>query len=83
MISFARKIDALGGAAMSSSASDRLFNEGHSYAITAAIEIAEDADAMIDELIEMIEDVLTGGRVLQAWVTDAETLLRRIRSRQS
>lgn len=60
MTTIARKIDALGGVASSSSLNDRIHNQAWNSALEAAEPIAELADAQIDELIEMVESVLNG-----------------------
>lgn len=60
MSTIQRKIDALGGAAYSGSVYDQAHNDGFCAALDAAQPIAELADAQIDELIEMVEDMLNG-----------------------
>ncbi len=79
MISYAREINALGGCAASNDHDAVVHTSGYNEAIGHATEIAEFADATIEELVETIEDILTGGYNLKAWVTDASTLLMRIR----
>jgi hypothetical protein len=83
MISYARKIDALGGGAHEDDHDALVHTSGYNEAIGHATEIAEDADAMIAELYETINDLLQPGgyTTLKAWANDAETLLTRIRGR--
>ncbi|MGI4744923.1 MAG: hypothetical protein ACRYGI_11510 [Janthinobacterium lividum] len=72
---FARQIDALGGYGDDHSAS---YNEGYTAALTAADPIAQDADACINELVEVI-DALLKGAPLAAWAAEATVLVRRVR----
>lgn len=56
---------------------------GYSEGIEACLEIAEDADAMVDELVEAIEDALRGNYLdLGRWCADAKTLVERIKFRR-
>ena len=69
-----RQIDALGG----NDAPD-----GYSDALTDCLPIAADADALVEELIEVIEDVLYGRQTLIRWAEDAETMLARLKHRRA
>jgi hypothetical protein len=55
---------------------------GYCEAIDECLDIAEDADAIIQELAETIDDMLTGPHRLKAWAEDAELLLSRLRQRK-
>jgi hypothetical protein len=54
MSNIQRQIDALGGAVSND------WSKGYTAALEAAQPIAELADAQIEELIEMVEDMLNG-----------------------
>ena len=69
-----RQIDALGG-------SDT--PDGYSDALAAALPIAADADALVEELIEVIEDVLYGRQTLSRWAADVEAMLARLKHRRA
>jgi len=84
MMTYERRIDALGGTAASVSAYDMAYNDGHSDALEAAIAIGQDADTMIAELMEALDDILLSRRSsLSTWVKETELLLSRIRARQA
>jgi hypothetical protein len=55
---------------------------GYCEAIDACLEIAEEADEIIKELAETIDDMLTGPQRLKQWVEGAETLLARLKQRE-
>lgn len=92
MPTVAREIDALGGT-FDGYADDRGgqyepayidgYNAGHLNALEAADPIAEFADALIEELLECIDDALTGAYPLNRWCTNAATLISRARSRRA
>lgn len=69
-----RQIDALGG-------SDD--PDGYSDALADCLPIAADADALVEELIEVIEDFLYGRQALIRWAADAEAMLARLKHRRS
>lgn len=73
-----RQIDALGGAHTSSE-----YGDGYSDALTDCLPIAADADALVEELIEVIEDVLYGRQTLSRWAHDAEAMLARLKHRRA
>lgn len=67
-----RQIDALGGA------------DSHPEfvaALDAAAPIAAEADALVEELMEWIEDILTGVP-LATWATEAQIMLARLKHRR-
>lgn len=80
-LTYARRIEALGGTQEGSGEYNAGYHDGYSRAIEAAIEIGADADEMIDEMIETIEDILNGHRTLIQWAEAATLLLSRIKSR--
>ena len=73
-----RQIDALGG-----SHTDERYGDGYDDALAAALPIAADADALVEELIEVIEDVLYGRQTLNRWSADAEAMLARLKHRRA
>ena len=73
-----RQIDALGGAHTSPE-----YGDGYSDALTDCLPIAADADALVEELIEVIEDVLYGRQTLSRWAADAEAMLARLKHRRA
>lgn len=77
MSSYARKIDALGGAPNGPSDYDVAYHDGHTAALEAAMEIAADADSTIAELLEVLEALTdpTGRRALRDLIDDAEALM--------
>jgi hypothetical protein len=76
---YERRIDALGG--RDDDKSDD-WNEGYDEALRLSTEIGEDADTMIAELIETIDEALRGHFLsLRRWAEDAEVLLARIKGR--
>lgn len=79
---YERKIDALGGIDTDKTED---WNDGYSAALTEAIEIGADADAMIDELMETIEAILRprSEETLIRWAAAADLLLTRIRGRRA
>lgn len=80
MTPFARKIDALGGVPASDDYDAVVHTSGYNEAIGHATPIAEDADALIEELVETLSQLLYGHvHSLSEWTRDAETLLRRVR----
>ena len=79
MATFERQIDALDGAVDQSHDSE--YNAGWNGALELATPIAADADQVISELVEAIEDMLNGNRTLKRWAEDAETLVRRVKGR--
>jgi hypothetical protein len=78
MATIARQIDALGGAAVGD------WSKGYTAALEAAEPIAEIADAQIAELIEIIEDALTGNfGDLAKWATDARRTVNGIKAERA
>lgn len=78
---YERRIDALGGIE-SADGKPRDWVEGYNDAVTDAAEIGADADQMIAELIEIIDEALAGKFLsLRRWAEDAELLLTRIKGR--
>ena len=59
-----------------------LLTGGYNDALRAAMPIAADADALVEELIEWIEDVLYGRQGLTKWAADAEAMLARLKHRR-
>lgn len=57
-------------------AADRLDRDDYNLALTAALDIAENADALIEELLECVANALSGGVGLEHWVKDARTLVQ-------
>lgn len=78
MATYARRIDALGG---TDSEQSEDWNEGYHAALSSADPIAEEADDVIGELVELIDDILNGYRKLGDWASIAETTISRIKSR--
>lgn len=78
MATYARTIDALGG---EDDEKGESWNEGYHFALSEAVDIAEEADDVIAELIELIDDILGGYRRLGDWAAVAETTIGRIKSR--
>lgn len=84
MATITRKIDALGGAASSSEPLHLAFNHGWNSVLELAKPIAELADAQIAELIEIIEDALTGNfGDLAKWATDARRTVNGIKAERA
>lgn len=91
MPTVAREIDALGGT-FDGYSDDRGsqfspgyvsgYNAGHTAALDAANEYAENADALIEELMECVTDILDGRRLLEQWTSEARTLVRRAKTRR-
>ena len=79
---FENRIDALGGV-VSADGKSTDWVEGYNEAVIDASVIASDADDMIAELIDTLDDVLRGDGLhsLRRWAEDAEALLARIRGR--
>ena len=77
MPTVAREIDALGGAGAGS------WHDGYHEALTSAETIAENADALIEELLETIDDILVGNTTLAVWVKQAQLVLTRARHRRA
>lgn len=73
-----RQIDALGG-----SHSDPVYGDGYNDALTAALGVARDADALVEELIEWLEDALTGGVPLEKWAREATAMITRLKHRRA
>lgn len=73
-----RQIDALGG-----THSDPVYGDGYDDALRVAGQIAADADALVEELIETIEDVLYGRQTLSRWAADAESMIDRVKRRRA
>ncbi len=65
MPTIAREIDALGGAPASDDHDAVVWNSGYDRALELAEPIAENADALVEELLELIEDMLNGNRRLE------------------
>ena len=80
MATVERQIDALGG---SHPPAEAEFGRGYDRALELAIPIAADADALIDELLECITDVLDGRQTLERWTTEARTLVIRATHRRA
>lgn len=78
MATYERRIDALGG----TYAGPGTYADGHSDALTAACEIAQEADDVITELVECIDDLLSGGYPLAQWAGYAEKLTAGIKHRR-
>lgn len=72
-----RQIDALGGAHTSSE-----YGDGYSDALTDCLPIAADADALVEELIEVIEDILDGAP-LAKWASGAGSMIERLKHRRA
>lgn len=83
MATYERQIDTLGGAGNEDTEYNAGYHDGYSRAIDAATLIGADADALVDELVECIKDVLGGREGLIRWATDAELLVRRVREREA
>lgn len=92
MPTVAREIDALGGT-FDGYADDRGgqyapayidgYNAGHLNALDAAEPIAENADALIEELIELVEDMLDGNRKLETWAIQARQTITNVKHRRA
>lgn len=78
MATYYLRIDALGGKDNQQSED---WNEGYGAALSDACDIAEEADDVIGELVELIDDILNGYRKLGDWAAVAETTIGRIKSR--
>lgn len=82
---YERKIDALGGvesARGTEGAKSADWIEGYNEAVADASAIGSDADEMIAELTEAIDDVLLCRHLsLRKWAEEAELLMQRIRAR--
>ncbi|HEX8555237.1 MAG TPA: hypothetical protein VF695_11065 [Sphingomonas sp.] len=74
-----RQIDALGG---THSPDEAEYGRGYDAALDLALPIAADADALVDELLEVITDVLDGRVPLDRWATDARLLVQRVTHRR-
>lgn len=60
------------------------YNSGHNSALEAADEIAQNADALIEELLELLDEVLLGtAGSLAAWVVQAQLVCNRARHRRA
>lgn len=73
-----RQIDALGG-----SHDDPRYGEGYDEALDAALLIAQDADALVEELIERIEDILNGSMPLARWAKEAQVMIDHLKHRRA
>lgn len=82
MPTVAREIDALGGVAASDDHDAVVWTSGYNRALEDAEPIAENADALIEELMECVNDMLDGNRTLKRWTEEATTLVVRARSRR-
>lgn len=78
-----REIDALGGAQEGSGEYNGGYHDGYSAALTDAMEVAANADALVEELLECIDDVLRGSIGLERWASQARTLHQRASSRRA
>lgn len=77
MPTVAREIDALGGSG------EGAYHAGFIAALDAADPIAEAADALIEDLLEAMELVLTGGEPLHRWADRAYILVHSARERRA
>lgn len=78
MATYAHRVDSLGGTDGEKSED---WNEGYQRALSDAVDIAEDADDVVAELVELIDDILNGYRKLADWATVAETTVGRLKAR--
>lgn len=86
MPTIAREIDALGGVSHGSDGSDEYnsgFDDGYTCALEDAQPIAENADALVEELLELIEDMLNGNRRLETWTADARRIVTSVKHRRA
>lgn len=83
MATIERQIDALGGAPEGTGEYNAGYHDGYTRALEAAMEIGRDADALVDELLETITDILDGQRILERWASDARTLVIRVNHRRA
>lgn len=76
---YERRVDALGGADAQKSDD---WNDGYSEALVDASMIAAEADEVIGEAIELIDDLLNGYRKLADWANAAEQFALRHKVRR-
>lgn len=79
MVTYARRIDALGGTCAEKSED---WNEGYNTALTDAEDIGGEADDVIAELVETLNEIVTGTTGdLHRWAEQAGMLVRRVQAR--
>lgn len=78
-----RQIDALGGIKEGEGEYNAGYHDGYTRALDEAMDIGRDADALIEELIEWIEDILNGTGPLEKWASDARTMIARLKHRRA
>lgn len=83
MSTFERQIAALGGSHNETTEYGAGYSDGHSRAIEDATRIGASADALIDELLETIVDVLDGRQSLDKWGPYARALVIRVKQRRA
>lgn len=83
MATVMREIEALGGAQTKVGEYHDGYHAGYSDALIDAGMIGENADALIDELVEWIADVLNGDQPLDRWSRNARDMLERLKHRRA
>jgi hypothetical protein len=83
MPTIAREIDALGGVPASDDHDAVVWTSGYNKALEDAEPIAEFADALVEELRELIEDMLNGTRRLETWTADARRIVTSVKHRRA
>lgn len=78
-----RQIEAIGGIKEGDGEYNAGYHDGYVRAVEYAMEIGADADALVEELIEWIEDALDGRRPLDKWAPEVRAMIAGLKSRRA